>query len=169
MLETKFYGLIILAIIIVIFYNNMCYKVSIIHKLLSGFWEASSDFCDDAGIDMLCIYFDEETYTNRACYILMKADDNIVINEPTLAKISFNWLDYRNWTSFEDAKYLTIKFQNISEDIEETFPKCQQMRFYPVCGKIVLYYNDTITAVLYKNPVNSELQSIIKENQESDE
>jgi hypothetical protein len=37
------------------------------------------------------------------------------------------------------------------------------MKFYPNIGKIVIYYDNTVTAVLYKNSINTELKFMMED------
>lgn len=162
----QIYGALIAAIIIFIWVVNCQYQSYALSNLLSGFWEADSSFCEESGLDLFCIYLDEDydSMGKRACYILASQDDAVILNEPTTATISLQWARLNNYSmSLHDPKYFTISFKEISDDGVDIFPKHQQMRFYPICNKIVLFYDDTITAVLYKNPINTELRSIIQE------
>lgn len=155
------YGFLIFMIVLIIFYSN--YATSSIHnQLISGFYEANNDFCDEAGIDMFCLYFDDDiSFTgNRACYILAKRDDEMVLNEPVSAKIT----QRMSWSSsMSEPKYFDVDFIDLDESLEDVFPRKQTMIFYPMIGKIILHANDTITAALYKNGVNSEIKMILNE------
>lgn len=159
-------GITIIGIIILIFFVHIHYQSHMLHSLLSGFWEADVSFCEESGLDLFCLYLDEDydMFGSRACYILASQDNTIVLNEPTVANITFSWFTLSNfYPGMDAAKYFNVSFKSISKEAEDTFPKYQKIRFYPICNKIVLYYDNTITAVLYKNPVNTELKSILKE------
>jgi hypothetical protein len=160
----KLYGVIVFFILalILIFSQHQSY---LFNNLLAGFWESDKSFCEESGLDMFCLYFDEDYNMSggRACYVLASQNNEVILNEPTVAEISLQIFRIENWTfGVKSPKYFNINFQNISDDAEEIFPKTQQMRFYPVCNKIVLFYDDTITAVLYKNPINTELKTILE-------
>ncbi len=156
----NFYGFIVALILVTIIYFQQsiaCYT------LLSGFWEADTSFCEESGLDLFCIYFSDDynKFGSRPCYILASQNDSLVLNEPTVATISMQWLRRSNYKLLSNSPiYFNITFKHIDEECVDVFPKHQQMRFYPVCGKIVLFYNSTITAVLYKNPLNTELKTI---------
>ncbi len=153
-----------LILIIIIWIIHIHYQSHILHNLLSGFWEADSSFCEESDLSMFCLYLDEDysIFGSRACYILATQDDAIILNEPTIARISLEWLRPDNMNLYINSpKYFNISFQDINEEAIGVFPKIQTIRFYPSCCKMVLYHDDVITAVLYKNPVNSELKSII--------
>lgn len=151
--------IIVLLLICIIYITS----TNIYDKLLNGFYEADSSFCEESGIDMFCIYFDGDISSNgsRACYILAKKDDEIIINEPTVAKITSQWGNDSDPTS---VKYFNVLFEDIGEEIEEVFPKKQVIRFYPNLGKIVLFDENVITACLYKNGINSELKTLMEKN-----
>lgn len=162
----KLHGILIVFTLLLIWIAHTQYQTYILHNLLSGFWEADSSFCEESGLDLFCIYLDEDYDIggNRACYVLASQDNAVILNEPTVASISLQWTRLNNYSpTVNDPKYFNISFKNISEESVDIFPKHQEMRFYPICNKIVLFYNDVITAVLYKNPINTELKSIIKE------
>lgn len=161
-----------LILLIIFFILTMCiYQDNNTTKsLLAGFYEADNSFCAESGVDMFCIYIDDDVdmFNNRACYILMKKDDEFLINAPTVAKLSLQWKSRNNWwSSVTDPKYLNIKFNDFDEETTAIFPKLQEARFYPYCNKIVLYHGDTITFVGYKNPVSTELKYIVKDQKEN--
>lgn len=155
---------IIVVLIILLLYSS---SVSNCQRLIGGVYEADSTFCEESGLDAFCIYFDDDVdwAGNRGCYILAKKDDEVLINEPVLARISSASI-LNNWTSITNPKYYNINFKNLSEDCQEIFPARQCIRFYPDIGKMVLYYDDTISAVVYKNPIHTELKQL---NSQSDE
>jgi len=146
-----------IIIVICIYLIYIWLKPSIYDQLLNGFYEADPDFCEEAGLDMFCLYLNNDVNIlgARSCYILASKDDEIIINEPTTAHITSQW----TWSWFSDPtkpKYFNVKFDfDIDSDI---FPNEQCIRFYPDIGKLVLYTDDTITAVLYKNGAYSELK-----------
>jgi len=157
----NFYIIIIILLTYLLFENT---SGKIFKKLLHGFYEADSSFCEESSIDTFCIYIDDKINSDGVfpCYILMKSDDVIIINEPTTIKISQNW----SWGSSDPSNpiYYDIEFDN-SEETAEIFPNHQKLRFYPNIGKIVLYNEDTVYGVLYKNGSTTELKHI----QENDE
>ena len=159
----NFLSIILFILIIIIFY--LVTRLNVFNKLINGFYEADISFCEESGVDAFCIYFDEDVSFSgsRACYILVKKNDNIIINEPTTAKLTLKWTELSNWSSDTTVKYFNVEFDDISDDIDEVFPRNQTIRFYPNFGKIVLFKDDIITACLYKNGINSELKSLKNE------
>jgi hypothetical protein len=154
------YIIIIIISIVYIFSENTSGKIY--NKLLHGFYEADTSFCEESSIDTFCIYIDDKVNEEGVfpCYILMKSDDELIINEPTTIKISQNW----SWGSYDPTKpiYFDVEFDN-SEETDEIFPNKQKLRFYPNVGKIVLYNDDTVYGVLYKNGSTTELKNIQEE------
>ncbi len=93
----------------------------------------------------------------------MMKDGEFIINDPVTIKITMHYCHWGNWTSNPtSSKKFTIEFDGINniDEIEEVFPSIQTLEYYPIFGKIVLYNNDTITAILYKNSINSEIKTI---------
>lgn len=157
-------GLLIVAV--VVYVALMIQHASYIQSIIGGFWEAEESFCQESEVDMFCIYFDKDVDVmgNRAAYVIAKKDEQIILNEPTKAKITMNNGAWANWgVGLESPKYLSIKFAEINEECQDVFPLRQTMRLYPSIGKMVLYSGDTITAVLYKNSVNTELRDLMAE------
>ncbi len=153
------------AIVIVIFLI-VCWVlyIQLYASLLGGFWEADSSFCKETELDMFCVYFDVDVdYTNaRACYVLALQEGKMIINDPAKVCISFDLLNIENLIpSAHTPKHFDVHFHNLDENTLEVFPEKQKLKFYPLCCKIVLYYDDVVTAVLYKNPVNTELRSLM--------
>ena len=129
--------------------------------MLGGFWEADDSFCEEAGLDSFTICFDKDHVGGyRGCYILAVQDNEPVLNIPAKARVREHIWCRKNWCKSldDEPRYYSIRFDGITEEDAETFPKQQDMRYYPVTGKLVLYTKNTITAVLYKNPINTELQ-----------
>ncbi len=155
-------GLVVVFIILFFWILILYYQSFILHNLLCGFWEADRSFCEESELDMFCLYFskDYNIIGNRPCYVLAMQNNELILNEPTIASVSLQWNKWNNYDAgINSPKYFNITFKNISPENIKVFPKHQQIRFYPICGKIVLFYDNTITAVLYKNPVNTELNS----------
>ena len=162
-------GLFVVVIIVMIYYNNLNYQFYALKTLMGGFYEADRSFCEEAEIDMFCLYLDNDvSYNSRACYVLAKKDDEVIINEPTIAYIKPQWCLSNFSTNINSPKYFNIVFENINEDCVEVFPKVQELKYYPLCNKLVLYSGETVTAVLYKNPVYSELKSDINPDLKND-
>lgn len=165
----NFYVVLIVILILIIIYTNLN-QSKIYDKLIGGFYEADASFCAESEIDTFCMYLDDDidSHGTRACYLLMKSGDNLIINEPATAKITqrFSW---SNDSSIQIPKNFDIEFSDISDEILDFFPYKQKMKFYPKIGKIVLYLDDTVYATFYKNGINSELKSVDVDDDIEDE
>lgn len=108
---------------------------------ISGFWIAPTDFLKDAELDMFAFYI-----SGGKGYILVSSCGKILINDNTDIRIK--------WGKCENGEYHgDIIFSLIDTTF---FPSCQKIIYNP-CGKITLYKDDTMYAVLYKDPVLTEL------------
>lgn len=137
-------------------------KLSITNQMLTGFWEADKSFSREAGLSVFSFYLgDPDVYGHRPCYILVVDDEEtIIMNEPTTGALSQQWGSLQNWNIFNDLnpKEYDLKFKKLESDF---FPSTMCLSYYPTTGKIILYNKETVYAVLYKNPVLSEI-SVIK-------
>ncbi len=156
--QTQQFTVIAILALVLYFYYNYC-ENALHQSLLSGFWEANREFCDEAGLDVFCMFLSENySYSNvRSCYVLAQKDGDFVINEP--CDVQINPIRYRGLNAASD---FAIKFKGMS-GASDVFPADQTMKFYPICGKFVLYNGDTITAAMYKNAYRTELNFIKNE------
>jgi hypothetical protein len=147
----------IIVLILILIYSR---QVVIYDQMINGFYEADSSFCEESGLDVFSLFLDNDVNNgSRASYILMVKDDNFVINEPINVKLSMDFFNWNNW--FIDPikeKCFTIEFDQCDsfDELSDVFPRVQTLKFYPMLGKIVMFNNSTITAILYKNGINSE-------------
>lgn len=151
---------ILVVIIIVIIFLYITYTLAQssankqhTHNMLAGFWSGDSDFCSEAGLNMMCLYMDEVVGNKCAGYILAQnTEDDIVLNTPFEATIS----------SPSSDNSFTIKF-TCHDDIDETlWSPIQTASLQPFIGKLVLYKEDTVYAVLRKDSKNTELGYLSK-------
>jgi hypothetical protein len=150
-------GIIIIIIILCLYQIYGIATNQLSNKLLTGFWEADKSFCDESGLSMFSIYMgDSDFYGVRSCYILAIQDDDIIIlNEPTTITFSTPWCNLLSH-NLDPVEY-NVSFADVKS---EFFPQQQQMSYYVTTSKIILYKKDMVFAVLYKNPVLSELSNI---------
>lgn len=147
----------IIVLILVLIYSR---QVVIYDQMINGFYEADSSFCEESGLDMFSLFLDNDVSNgSRASYILMVKDGDFVINEPINVKLTMDFFNWNNW--FIDPvkeKCFTIEFDKCDsfDELSDVFPRVQTLKFYPMLGKIVMFNNSTITAILYKNGINSE-------------
>jgi hypothetical protein len=150
-MNSAIYILVILAVVWFLYINQ-------ISNLLDGFWEADKDFCNECDLDMFCVYFgNKDFWGKRGGYVFASKQNNIKLNEPVTMTITPEYLVSPLITG---VKTYDVIFKGISEDVVEVFPARQKIKLYPACGKLILYYKNTITAVLYKNCANSEIKNI---------
>jgi len=134
----KYVALIILVSIIVLWY----YSISGRYQFMDGFWEASSDFADEAGVDSIMIYFDQPTgwlSNKRQGYILI-ADD--VTNQSFTLTYSRAWslspfsYTLRGIITFDDHQ---IWDKDISIDVDINK------------NKMIIRHDKTVYAVVHKS------------------
>jgi hypothetical protein len=137
---------------------------NIYDKLIGGFYEADDSFCKESGIDMFCMYIEDSTTSDeRSGYILASKDNEMILNEPIMIKL------VRHMTgNTEELIYYSADFIGLSDDVIDTFPNYQTIKFFPNIGKIIIYYDETITAILYKNSINTELKYTMKDLKDND-
>lgn len=166
MLENlNIYVVIIIILVIMLFYQYICTN-NVYDELIHGVYQADESFCEESGIDLFTMYIDNDNInsSDRSGYVLASTEDSILINEPVVMRLSRNW-------NFGDASEIIydVEFLGLSDEVSEFFPTMQSIKFYPKIGKIILYYDDTITAVLYKNSVNTELKYVMQEIEEQND
>jgi hypothetical protein len=152
---------IILIILIVYLYLQ---QNTVYDKLIGGFYESDESFCKESGLDMFCMYIEDNTISDeRSGYILAYKDNEIILNEPVVIKLTRHISG-----NTQDVIYYDVDFIGLSDDVIDTFPNYQIIKFFPSIGKIIIYYDETVTAVLYKNSVNTELKYTMKDLKEND-
>ena len=154
-------GLIVLHIILVTI--ECARHVSIYDQMINGFYEADSSFCKESGLDMFSLFLDSDSnYGSRAGYILMVKDGDFIMNDPVTINLCMYYSSWNNWClDPTKEKTFTIEINDINEnlvDLEDVFPMKQTLKFYPMLGKIVMYNEDIVTAVLYKSGINTEIK-----------
>ena len=166
-MDTKFWiGIIVVHIILICIVNSR--HVLVYDQLINGFYEADASFCEESEIDIFSLFLDNDVnFGTRAGYILMVRGDEFIMNEPITAKLQMHYLNWNNWSMDPTKeKVFTVEFKGTSEDsafdeLDDVFPSIQTLKFYPNLGKIVMFSDDTITAIMYKNGMNSEMKNII--------
>ena len=150
--------IVVLTILLIFSHASKC---SIYDELVSGFYNGDQVFCEESEIDVFCLYLDDEVDSSgyRGGYILMKSGDDLVLNEPTNIRLT------RHWNLFGKSSpiYYDVEFTEL-DDMEDFFPKCQTLKFYPATGKIVLYSDDTIYGVFYKSGAESEMKMLMADD-----
>jgi hypothetical protein len=167
MTHMGYYIGIVIVIIILCSYQIYALAISrISNQMMTGFWEADKSFCNESGLSMFSIYMGDQDYSGvRPCYVLaIQDDDTIILNEPTTITISKPWSGILS-QNLDPIEY-NVSFADIKS---EFFPRDQQMSYYVTSNKITLYKKDTVFAVLYKNPVLSEINKIKDSTNKTDD
>ena len=148
---------IVIAFIIVLYILLVYYSRSLDKSLLCGFWKASLDYCESADLDLFILYISKKTTMLGSIlggnygYMLIKNSDGIILNCPLIIYFSsWNmWPYLTNKVNYNTTiEWVTEKSDQPDENV---FPSKLSAEFYPKYGKLVLYKNDTIQAILYKD------------------
>ncbi len=139
--------MIVITIVLIIIFVFITIKY-MENALLDGMWNASANFCEQAGLQSMLLYL-QPSFTHVRCgYIIMTTDEGIIINDPVKITI---------WPSMSFSAYKKHKIDIEWQDSDgyDYFPSNQTMYYYPLLGKMVLMNDDEVTAVLYKNTITS--------------
>jgi hypothetical protein len=129
--------------------------------MLKGFWCANASFCQDADLDWFVLYIGDDDGIikhSRYGYICVANHDGIIIN----SSITINFgLSTAITPGLSHCKTynINIEWDDDEPDIEDVFPSNLQLTYYPKYGKIVLYKNDTVKAILWKDLQTSAISS----------
>lgn len=148
-------ALVIFSLVLLIFTSR-----TMEDKLLKGFWRADPDFCKIAQLEMFVLYLgDNSNYLGhtRNGYLLSANEHGIILNNPITASFSttFNLL----------PGFATCKKYNLSIDWQENepnnnaFPTDVQVAYYPKHGKLVMYDDDTVYAILWRDSQMSAMDT----------
>lgn len=144
---------IIIILIVIVFtillwgYNSR----SLESNLLTGFWRADPEFCQEASLDHFILYFGDKSLLSnkRNGYVLIQNNEGIIIND--LAEFNFsNNFNIKPIISNRCKYNININWYE-KNDYESFFPCNQILIYYPLLGKIILLDGDNIKAVLYKD------------------
>jgi hypothetical protein len=135
-------------------------------SLLHGFYEANSEFCDEACIKSFTFYIGNYCNGSYNTYLLMigNDDEKIIINTPSSMKLSSKWV-----SSECDVYEFNAHFSDLDSEL---IPKNIILKFYPKSGKILLCGqpvcnaksrssdSTTIYGCLFKNCILTEIDII---------
>jgi hypothetical protein len=135
-------------IIVIIFFLYSRYLES---NILTGFWRADAEFCNNAELDMFILYFGSPNLLlNRNGYLFATNCNGIILNNPVNFKISGGFT--LNPFICKEKKYsVCIDWNDLTPE-EEAFPSNFSMSYFPNNSKLVLYKDDTVLVVLWKDP-----------------
>ena len=129
--------IIVIIIVILLVYIWICMKH--IDNVMSGFWSASEDFCESAGIDLFWVYMNVKT---SSAWILINSDNKAIYNDI----VSFKRFIINPYNLLGPIKGI-IKF-DISLD---NFPSSQKFTLYPGIPHLLFHDDSFVYADLYKN------------------
>lgn len=154
---------IIITVIILLFlisivgsYNYSKYNTEI--SLINGFYEASSDFCDESNIQSFAFYIGNYCKGSYKTYLLMISNDDekILINAPCIMTLSNRF--YNKFYNTIDHYEFNAHFSGLDSDF---IPNDIKVKFYPRSGKIILLGCDNIVyGCLFKNSILTEIDII---------
>lgn len=149
--------LILLFSVVLFIFNTRSVETS----LITGFWKADADFCQESAVQLFLIYFGEAEYfsNSRAGYILVCNSSGDIINNPI--RMHFAGGSSLNPSLSKSREYhITIDWLD-EEGYEDFFPSKQLLTYYPSCGKIVLSQGKKVYSVLYKDHSISDINRVM--------
>lgn len=144
--------IILLFAVVVLIFNSRSTEST----LITGFWRADPEFCQESGIELFLVYFGEGSYVSnkRSGYIIVKNDDGLIINNP----VEFcMYGGYSVNPGLSKHREFVLNIDWLDEEGYEFFPSEQLLTYYPDCGKLVLSLEDKVYAVLYKDYIISDV------------
>ena len=127
-------------------------------QLLKGFWRADAQFCENAELSMFVLYLGDNTSwlgNIRYAYLLASNPQGIILNHPVQLTFSGS---YCIEPYLSKCRNYNVAAEWLGEDVdEETFPSDFQAAYYPANGKLVLYSNGEVLAILWKDQQMSAL------------
>jgi hypothetical protein len=144
--------IIVILLTIVVMYKYSSYTDKM-QKMLGGMWISDPSFLEESGLNSFYMYIDGDIGSSgfsagclRSGYIVATNGSGFIINDPVDIIVKKLYTE-------GDTEHYEFLFKNINY---EFFPNKQKAKFYPICNKLVMYNGDTITAVLYKNLIQTE-------------
>lgn len=127
------------------------------NSLFTGFWKGDTEFCAQSETDVFLVYLGQPSLFSFSIpgYILVKNADGLIMNNPFTLHISGG---YSIKPGTCNDKIYNVEFEWDDSNIDfDFFPSKQEMCYYPLYGKLVLYKEDQVYAILYKD---NQLSSI---------
>ena len=144
-------GLIIIVLILIIaaylIYGNFMASAanSPFTCLLSGFWRAPSSYLVESDTELISLYIESNLADG---YIIIKKAEGYILNDYVEIKL-------KEVPMQSDRRVVRYECYFGGLDSED-FPCQQTMIFYPECNKIILFKNDRIYGVFYKDCESTE-------------
>lgn len=116
-------------------------------NFISGFWKADQNYCDNAEISNMILYIDSIDNTG---YLIINKDNDLIENSAFRLekKIISN---YNNLLPFNNNIEYNVKF-NSKDNNEFLWDNGNYiLKLSIISGTIVIYKEDTIFSILYKD------------------
>lgn len=120
--------------------------------MLKGFWRATDHFCAEAELELFILYIgDNSSYLGncRPSFILAANESGIILNNPI--DIDFGYSLQLVPCMASCKKYNASIDWHDEPPEDDAFPTDLQIAFYPAYGKLVLYKDDSVLAILWKD------------------
>jgi hypothetical protein len=117
---------------------------------LKGFWKADATFCEQAELHMFMLYVGD-----NFGYLLAKNQNGIILNNPI--KIDFSGMSLSPIINDRTDYTVNIDFQDNPPDSDVILDQLSA-EYYPKNNKLILYSDDTIYAILYKDSALSGIR-----------
>lgn len=152
--ELKYFiaGLLVLILLLIIYIPRL-----IEDTLLKGFWSANAAFCQEADLKWFVLYIGNSADifgTSRYAYFCVANENGIILNHYVKINLGYAFV-FNPYIAKEKTYNIEIEWKEESneelQEIEDVFPSKLKMTYYPVLGKIVLYENDTVKSILWKD------------------
>jgi len=139
--------IITIIIIIVIYLYIIMMDRKTYDNFISGFWKADQNYCDNAEISNMILYIDSIDNTG---YLIINKDNDLIENSAFRLekKIISN---YNNLLPFNNNIEYNVKF-NSKDNNEFLWDNGNYiLKLSIISGTIVIYKEDTIFSILYKD------------------
>jgi hypothetical protein len=139
---------IVLLIVIILTWIYFTWCVGHIYDAtLEGLWMANDNFCAKSDVDGMLLFVGPRNgfFDSRNAYIIIYANDKIVLNEKLVMSLS----------AWPASDYVEKKVSFSGTDIEKIWPAGMKMKLDVGAGHMILESDDTVYAELYKDTISS--------------
>ncbi len=137
---THVIGVVVIIVLLLVMIEN-----SRVQSDLPGFWFAPDSFLQESGADSMILYMSPAPFMGtREAYLIVQQGDELLVNESFPVSTPICWGAVSSWLPLQE-KYITFNTPELNSKI----PQNLTMTHTP--GKIILYSEDTIYGVFYKD------------------
>ena len=167
-METLHIVLIVIAVLILIWLIAPSTRSKCLNQL-NGFWVADDEFCQNAGIDLMTIFFGDyvdsdqnpkQDYERRYLIWVLIINDSGQFNHITTANIALDGQTHLKGDQYEFA----IEFQDVPMDI---FPTSLKIQIVP--GELITLINPEDDSKVFEGTKNENASKAIEFNIENSE